>query len=268
MSDNRTPLRWGILGTGTIAKTYADALLHAEGASLAAVATRGPTTSVSTERFPGARIVSGYEALLADADIDAVYIATPHPSHVHWAILAAEAGKAVVCEKPIGTSAAEAGAAFEAARKAGVFMMEAFMYRFHPQIQRLIELLRSGEIGEIRLIEASFGFDKAFQAEHRLYANDRAGGGILDVGCYPMSLARLVAGAAVGKPFLDPVKVVGAGRFAETGVDAVAVASVEFPGGILAQLSTSVALAQENKVRIVGSKGRIELDQPLSLIHI
>jgi predicted dehydrogenase/aryl-alcohol dehydrogenase-like predicted oxidoreductase len=262
MPADRTTLRWGILGSGTMAKIYADALRHAEAAALVAVATRGAPSAEIAARFHGARVVSGYDALLADPEIDAVYIATPHPSHVQWAIRAAEAGKHVVCEKPIGVNAAEAMAAFEAARKAGTFMMEAFMYRFHPQTARLVDLVRAGEIGEVKLIRATFGFDKAFESGHRLYADGHAGGGILEVGCYTMSMVRLLAGAAAGESFLEPVKVVGTAKQAETGVDAVAVASVEFANGILAQLSTSIALDQDNVVHVIGTKGQIEIEKP------
>lgn len=252
-------LAWGILGTGRIAGIVGTAIRESQGARLAAVATRGAPAPELAERFPGARIISGYEALLADPGIEAVYIAGPHPTHVKWAILAAEAGKHVLCEKPLAVNAFEAMAAIEAARGAGVFLMEAMMYRFHPQIAALIDLLAADEIGEVRLIQAAFGFHKPFEAGHRLYANALAGGGILDVGCYPMSMARLVAGVTAGKPFLDPVKVAGVGHLGTTGVDEWAAASVAFPNGVLAQLSTSVALAQDNGVRITGTKGRIEL---------
>ena len=148
--------------------------------------------------------------MLADPDIDAIYIATPHPFHAEWAIKAAEAGKHVLCEKPMALTAFEADAMIHAARKAGTFLGEAFMYRLHPQTERLVELVRTGAIGEVRMIKSSFGFAMpGFQPEHRLFANDLAGGGILDVGGYPVSMARLIAGAAAGKPFAEPDKVAG-----------------------------------------------------------
>src|SRR5690606_28311771 len=161
-------LAWGILGTGRIAGIVGTAIRESQGARLAAVATRGAPAPELAERFPGARIISGYEALLADPGIEAVYIAGPHPTHVKWAILAAEAGKHVLCEKPLAVNAFEAMAAIEAARGAGVFLMEAMMYRFHPQIAALIDLLAADEIGEVRLIQAAFGFHKPFEAGHRL----------------------------------------------------------------------------------------------------
>ncbi len=180
--------------------------------SLVAIGARNPGKPGLAESFPGARILDGYDALLRDPDVDAIYIATPHPSHAEWAIKAAEAGKHVLCEKPMGLTAFEADAMIHAARKAGTFLGEAFMYRLHPQTLKLVELVKSGAIGEVRMIKSSFGFAMpGFMPEHRLYANDLAGGGILDVGGYPVSMARLIAGAAAGKPFVEPDKVVGAG---------------------------------------------------------
>lgn len=261
MSD-KARLAWGILGTGAIAKVFADALPKAANARLAAVGTRGQPSPELEQRFPGARIVSGYDQLLADPEVEAVYIATPHPSHAMLAIRAAENNKHVLCEKPFAVNAAEAEAAFAAARRAGTFMGEAFMYRFHPQIGVLLELLRAGEIGEVGLVRATFGFSGRFADDHRLLADKHAGGGILDVGSYAMSMARLVAGAAIGEAFADPVRVSGAGRLGPTGADLVAVASLQFADGLLAELSCSVALPQDNTVEVRGTKGRITLLNP------
>ncbi|TJX27717.1 MAG: Gfo/Idh/MocA family oxidoreductase, partial [Mesorhizobium sp.] len=173
--------------------------------TLVAIGARNPDKPGLAESFPGARIVDGYEALLADPEIDAIYIAVPHPGHAQWAIRAAEAGKHVLCEKPLALTAFEADAMMHVARKAGTFLGEAFMYRLHPQTLQLVDLIKSGVIGEIRMIKSSFGFAMPdFMPEHRLYANDLAGGGILDVGGYPVSMVRLIAGAAAGEPFAEP----------------------------------------------------------------
>lgn len=253
-------IRWGILGPGGIARAFAGGLAHSESGELVAIGARNPDRPEYREHFHGARIHHGYEALLADPDIDAIYIATPHPQHAPWAIKAAEAGKHVLCEKPMGLTAREAEAMFAAARKAGTFMGEAFMYRLHPMTGKLVELVRSGVVGDVRAIKSSFGFAlPEFDPEHRLYANHLAGGGILDVGCYPVSMARLIAGAAVGKPFLDPEIVSGVAHLGETGVDEWAAAVLKFPGGILAEVSCSASLAQDNVLRILGTKGRIEI---------
>lgn len=253
-------VRWGILGPGSIARAFAGGLAHAQSGELVALGARNPDKPDYAEHFPGARVLNGYDALLADPDVDAVYIATPHPQHAQWAIKAAEAGKHVLCEKPMGLTAFEADAMFHAARKAKTFMGEAFMYRVHPMTQKLIDLIAAGEIGEVRAIKSSFGFAMPdFDPDHRLYANDLAGGGILDVGCYPVSMARLIAGAANRKPFLEPESVSGAAHLGQSGVDEWAAAILKFPGGILAEVSCSVSLAQDNVLRILGTKGRIEI---------
>ena len=253
-------IRWGIIGPGSIAKSFAGGVAHSRLGELVAIATRNPGKPGLAETFPGARIVDGYQALLDDPEIDAVYIATPHPSHAEWAIKAAEAGKHVLVEKPMALTAFEADAMMHAARKAGTFLGEAFMYRLHPQTAKLVELIRAGTIGEVRMIKSSFGFAMPrFIPEHRIYANELAGGGILDVGGYPVSMARLIAGAAIGKPYAEPEQVLGTAHLGESGVDEWASAVLRFPGGVLAEVSCSVSLDQENVLRILGTKGRIEV---------
>ena len=157
MTDQPT-VRWGILGPGTIARTFAAALQHSRGAELVAVASRNPSAPGLADSFPGVRILNGYQALLDDREVEAIYIATPHPGHAEWAIRAAEAGKHVLCEKPLAVSAAEAEAMIHAARKGGTFLGEAFMYRLHPQTAKLVALVKDGTIGEVRGIDASFSF--------------------------------------------------------------------------------------------------------------
>ena len=260
MNSASRKIRWAILGPGSIARTFAGGLAHSHNGALAAIGTRNPDKAGLAENFPGARIINGYDAVLEDPEIDAIYISTPHPSHAQWAIKAAEAGKHVLCEKPMGLTAFETDAMIHAARKAGTFLGEAFMYRLHPQTLRLVELVKSGAIGEVRMVKSSFGFAMPnFLPEHRLYANDLAGGGILDVGGYPVSMARLIAGAAAGKPFAEPDKVVGAAHLGKSGVDEWASALLHFPDGIVAEVSCSISLAQDNVLRILGTKGRIEV---------
>ncbi|BCH12040.1 oxidoreductase [Mesorhizobium sp. 131-3-5] len=255
-----TPIRWGILGPGSIAQAFAGGVAASRTGKLVAIGARNPSKPSLAGNFPGARIVDGYEALLADPDIDAIYIAVPHPGHAQWAIRAAEAGKHVLCEKPLALTAFEADAMFHAARKAGTFLGEAFMYRLHPQTLKLVELIKSGVIGEVRMIKSSFGFAMpGFMPRHRLYANDSAGGGILDVGGYTVSMARLIAGAASGQPFAEPDKVVGTAHLGQSGVDEWASALLHFPGGIVAEVSCSISLNQDNVLRILGTKGRIEV---------
>ena len=137
-------IRWGIIGPGTIARTFAAGIAGSATGKLVAIGTRNPGRAGLADGFPGARIVEGYEALLADAGIDAVYIATPHTAHAEWAIKAIRAGKHVLVEKPMALSAYDADVIFHEARKAGVFVGEAFMNLFHPQTKRLVELVKEG----------------------------------------------------------------------------------------------------------------------------
>ncbi|WP_108397841.1 aldo/keto reductase [Devosia submarina] len=258
MTDQK--IRWGIIGPGSIAKAFQGGVAGSKHGVLAAIATRDPNKPNLATDFPGARIVHGYDALLADPEIDAVYIAVPHTGHAEWAIKAAQAGKHVLVEKPLALSSHEMDAVFHAHRKAGTFAGEAFMYRLHPQTAKLGELIRSGAIGEVRMIQSSFGFSMGiFQPQHRLFASALAGGGILDVGGYPVSMARFIAGQAVGKPFADPVKVAGTAKLNAEGTDDWAAAVLTFENGIVAQVSCAVMANLDNVLRIHGSEGRIEV---------
>jgi predicted dehydrogenase/aryl-alcohol dehydrogenase-like predicted oxidoreductase len=256
-------IRWGILGTGAIARTFARALASTQTGSLHAVASREQTRA---DRFGDELAAStrygSYEAILSDGNVDAIYVATPHPFHATWAIRATEAKKHVLVEKPFAVNHAEAMAVIEAAAEHDVLVMEAFMYRCHPQTASLVELIRAREIGDVRVIHATFSFHASFNADSRLFANRYAGGGIMDVGCYPVSIARLIAGAALGRDFAEPIDVKGCAHLGATGVDEWAIASLRFQGDILAQLATGVSLNQENVVRIFGSEGQIVLPNP------
>jgi predicted dehydrogenase/aryl-alcohol dehydrogenase-like predicted oxidoreductase len=253
-------LRWGIIGPGGIAQAFRDGVKASRTGELVAIASRNPQRPGLGDTFPGARILDGYDALLRDPDVDAIYIATPHPGHAEWAIKAAEARKHVLVEKPLALTAFEADAIFNAHARAGTFIGEAFMYRLHPATRALGDLVASGAIGEVRMIQSSFGFQMpAFRPEHRLFANDLAGGGILDVGCYPVSMSRFIAGQAAGKPFLDPVKVMGTAHLGQERTDEWAAAVLQFDTGIVAQVSCAVFVQLDNVLRIHGSTGRIEV---------
>ncbi|MGB9620027.1 MAG: Gfo/Idh/MocA family protein, partial [Armatimonadota bacterium] len=198
-------LQWGIISTGRISGVFAKNLVPSETGELLAVASR---TQAAADKFGDEynvpRRYGSYQDLLDDPDVEAVYISTPHPMHAEWAVKAAEAGKHILCEKPLALNYSEAMAIIEAARRNDVFLMEAFMYRCHPQTARIVELVRGGAIGEVRLIQATFSFHAARDPEGRLLNPELAGGGIMDVGCYCCSMSRLVAGAALGKPFAEP----------------------------------------------------------------
>lgn len=259
-----TKLQWGLIGTGGIAKTFAKGVLASQKNQLVAVGSRSMEKAVEFGKdFLGETSVrrhGSYEALLADPQVQAVYISTPHPMHGQWAVLAARAGKHILCEKPLTLNYAETMQVVEAARRHGVFLMEAFMYRCHPLIQKLVDLIREKAIGEVRMIEASFGFCAGENLEGRLFKNDLGGGGILDVGCYPMSMARLVAGAAAGQDFLDPTEVKGCGVLhAKAGVDETSYAVLKFANGIVASLGTAVRCNMPNDVVVLGTTGKLTL---------
>ena len=258
-------LQWGILATGNIAQAFAQGLSHSETGKLVAVGSRSQESAMRFGRefgLPPAACHAAYEALLADPEVQAVYISTPHPGHAEWVIRCAEAGKHILCEKPLTINHGEAVAVVEAARRHDVFLMEAFMYRCHPQTERLVQLIREGAIGKVRMVQATFSFRASDHAKSRLLDPELGGGGILDVGCYPVSMSRLVAGATAGKPFADPLKLVAAGRLGDTGVDDYTAAVAVFPGGMMAQLAAGVRVAQENVVRIYGEDGQIFLPTP------
>ncbi len=251
-------LNWGIIGPGSIAHAFAHGLRTSETGRLLAVASRSQGNADKfADEFGAAHRHASYEAILSDKDVQAVYIATPHPFHAEWAIRAARAGKHVLVEKPAGINHVQLTAMIEAAIENGVFLMEAFMYRCHPQTARLVELIRDKAIGEVRIIESAFSFNADPDERSRLLANELAGGAILDIGCYPLSVSRLIAGAAAGKDFAEPIEVKGTAHLGQTGVDEWAVAALRFPGGLLAHAAAAVGVHQDYTLRIYGSEGRI-----------
>ena len=256
-------LAWGIIGTGNIAKKFARGVAGSRTGRLVAVGSRSQSSADKFgDEFKVPNRHASYEALLADPQVQAVYISTPHPMHAEWSIKAAEAGKHILCEKPIGINHAETMAIVEAAHRHGVFLMEAFMYRCHPQTQVLVDLIREKRIGDVKLIQATFSFAAGMNPDSRLFSNALGGGGILDVGCYCASMARLVAGVAMGKDFADPIELKAVGMVGNTQVDEYTAAILKFPGDIIAQISTGVRLNQQNCVRIYGTLGNIFLPDP------
>ncbi|TNC73473.1 aldo/keto reductase [Rubellimicrobium roseum] len=258
-------VRWGILGPGSIARNFADGLAQATAGRLVAVASRNSERRTAFgDRYGVAEALrfADYESLVSSPEIDAVYVATPHPWHAEHALLAIRSGKAVLVEKPMGLNAAEVVAVTEAAAQQGVLLMEGYMYRCHPQIARLAELIREGAIGSVRHIRAVFGFAARFDPASRLFDRNLAGGGILDVGGYPVSAARLVAGAAQGRPFANPEVVKGAGLLGETKVDEVAYGLLTFAGGITAEIACAITRRMDNTLTVEGTEGTIHLPDP------
>jgi predicted dehydrogenase len=256
-------INWGIIGLGEIARVFCNALRFSKTGRVSAVASRDPARARDFARlFSIPTAHASYEALLADESVDAVYIASIHPAHHAWVVKAAEARKHILVEKPMGLNHREVAAMVEAARTHDVFLMEAFMYRCHPQMKRLAELIQEEVIGEVKAVRSAFGFKAAFDPGSRFFDADLAGGAIMDVGCYPASAARFVAGAVAGKPFADPVEVKAAGTLGPTGVDGQACAALRFENGLLAQLSTSITCALASEITLFGTDGVITMPDP------
>ena len=246
-------LRIGILSTAKIARAFVAGAQQASGVEVVAVASRERSRAEAFAHEHGLARAMDYEALLADADVDAIYNPLPNTLHAAWSIAAMRAGKHVLCEKPLALSAAEAEAMFAAADAHGVVLLEAFPYMFQPQTLELERLVREGAIGELRTMFAAFGFTMADPANIRLDAA-LGGGALLDAGCYAVSFVRQIFGRR-------PTRVSAVARFAH-GVDQTLVATLEHAGGGLAQISCSFATAVHRHALITGSAGVIETGYP------
>ena len=244
-------LRFGILGAANIARAFAVAVADSDRVKVVAVASRDlKKARTFAQEFGIERAHGSYEAMLRDPDIDAVYIPLPNTQHAEWAIRSAEAGKHILCEKPIAVTAADARAMFDAAHKHGVHLAEAYPYRSQPQTLKTRELLASGAIGRVQWIHATFGFTCTDPNNIRLDPT-LGGGALLDAGSYPVSFVRMVAGER-------PIRVHASARWSETGVDRTVVASIEFNGGLLAQIACSFATAFHRRALIAGDAGMLE----------
>ncbi len=252
-------VRWGILSTANIGtRKVIPAMQRSELCEVLAIASRNQATADEAATGLGIpRAYGSYEALLADSDIDAVYIPLPNHLHVPWSIRALEAGKHVLCEKPIGLSAAEGDTLLtEAAKHPHLKVMEAFMYRYHPQWQTTKQLVDSGEIGSVRVIQAAFSYYNVDPANIRNIA-EIGGGGLMDIGCYCVSLARFLFHG-------EPQKVCGlVENDPSFGTDRLASAILDFGTG-LATFFCSTQLVPYQRVNVFGTKGRIEIQIPFN----
>ncbi|MHC5083526.1 MAG: Gfo/Idh/MocA family protein [Planctomycetota bacterium] len=248
-------LKWGIIGCGGIARKFASDLQYVKGGKLRAVGSRSKAKAEQFAADHGAkRAYDSYEAVVADPDIDIVYVATPHPYHMDNTLLAINAGKHVLCEKPIAISAAQTKRMIAAARQQGVFFMEAMWTRFFPGIIQLKKWLAKERIGDVIAIEADFGIRPDIGPEHRLLNPDLGGGALLDLGIYPVSFASLVYGT-------QPDKIISSVHMAETGVDDHAVITFTYPDHATAALGTSSIVRMKNQAHLFGTKGRITVHE-------
>ena len=248
-------MRWGILGAARINRSIIPALRAAEGHTLEAIASRDAAKAEAAAAEWGIpRGVAGYEALLADPDIDAVYIPLPNHLHAEWTVLAAEAGKHVLCEKPLAMTLAEVDRIAAAAAAARVHVAEAFMYRHHPQTHAVQELVAGGAIGTLRFIRGCFSFTLDRPGDVRFDAA-KGGGALWDVGCYPVSYARTLAGS-------EPEAVQASAVMGPTHVDMSVAAVLRFPGNVLALIDASFVAPFRTEVEVVGSTGTIRVSHP------
>lgn len=247
-------LRWGLLSTARINRALIPALRASDRSDLVAVASRDAARADAWARereIP--RSFGSYEELLSDPDVDVVYNPLPNHLHAEWTIRAAGAGKHVLCEKPLALTTAEVDRIAAAASGAGVVVAEAFMYRHHPQTHRVLSLVESGALGELRVIRGGFSFPLTRENDVRL--DPAMGGGSLwDVGCYPLSFARAIAGA-------EPVEAFGWQVSGPSGVDLVFAGQLRFPGGVLAQIDAGFAAPFRTPTEVVGSEGVLRVSR-------
>ena len=245
------PLRLGILGAARIARNFVSGIQGSSEVVVIAVASRDPARAREFARATGVpRICGSYDALLADPDVDAIYNPLPNGLHGHWSIHAMAAGKHVLCEKPLAGSAIEARAMFDAARRHGVHLVEAFPYRAQPQTHRMQQLINDGAIGTVKTISASFGFLFTSRDDVRLDPA-LAGGALMDLGTYPLRLVRMITGE-------NPVTMQALGDLDVSGVDRSVLANLQFANGMLAQVACSFDTAVHRQALIAGTHGSIE----------
>ncbi len=247
-----TPFRWGILGTGSIAHKFATGLSVLTDAKLIAVGSRTQESADKfADEFHAPKRHASYEALANDPEVEAIYIATPHPFHKDNTLLCLNAGKAVLVEKPFAINAAEAQQMISLSRQKKVFLMEAMWSRFLPAIVRARELIASGMIGEVRMLNADFGFRTSFNPKSRLFDLALGGGALLDVGIYPMSLAFMLFGT--------PKTVAAQAHFSETGADDQNAILFSYDQGQLALLSSANRTNTAHEAIIYGTDGSIRI---------
>jgi predicted dehydrogenase len=249
-----SPLRIGILGCANIAKQFSRDVAPSRKVRIVAVASRNADKAAAFAAANGIdRCHGSYEALLADADVEAIYLPLPNSLHAEWAVKAADSGKHVLCEKPLTLSRKEARTMFDAAQRSRVILLEAYPYHFQPQTEAMLALLRGGAIGAVRSIQTSFGFTVQNPHVNIRMKPELGGGALLDAGSYPLSLIRLVMGSA-------PQRVLADATWAETGVDISLMATLHYGDGRRAQLSCAMDGANHRRAMIVGTDGVIETE--------
>ena len=250
-------LRWGLIGAGNIAVKFARGLNSTEEATALAIGSRRLDKA---QQFAEAqkieRAYGSYDEVLADSEVDAVYLALPNHLHAEWSIKSAQAGKHILCEKPVTMNAAELEQVLEVVKAQDVFFMEAFMYRCHPQWQKVREILAAGSIGEVRVLHSAFAFDMGENFENTRMSNPMGGGGLLDVGSYCVSFARLIAGE-------EPEEVRAVGHLGDRSrVDEWMTGLLKFPSGLAAYFTSGIRCDVPPAADIYGSEGSLRITAP------
>jgi D-xylose 1-dehydrogenase (NADP+, D-xylono-1,5-lactone-forming) len=248
-----TPVRWGILSTASINRHVIPAAHASDKAELIAIASRDQRRADAYARAWRERTYGSYEALLEDPDVEAVYISLPNSMHVEWSIRSLEAGKHVLCEKPLDRRPQEVARAFDTAEREGRLLMEAFMYRHNPQTRRLVELVHTGAVGELRVIRSTFSFS-VYDPENIRLRPELDGGSLMDVGCYCVSGSRLLAG--------EPTAVYGEAVVGETGTDWVFAGMMRFSGDVISLFDCGTSLPLRDELEVIGTEGSLFLDDP------
>ncbi len=254
-----SPVKWGIVSTADINRKMIPGAHASAKVELVAVASRDQDRADDYAReWDIPRAYGSYEALLADPDVEAVYISLPNTLHAEWSIKALDAGKHVLCEKPFSRHPEEVEASFDAAERNGLLLSEAFMYRHNPQTARLTDLVRDGAIGELRLIRSAFSYGLYDHDNIRL-RTDVEGGALMDVGCYNVSGSRLLGG--------EPERVWGEAWYGPSGTDWVFAGMLRFPGDVVATFDCGTALPNRDELEAIGSEGSLFLDDPWHCVH-
>ena len=245
-------IRWGILGCGKIANKFASDIKLVEGAELAAVASRNQENAEAFKNLYGAKkAFTDYEAMAASADVDAIYIATPHGFHFEHTMLCLKHRKAVLCEKAFGLNYKQVSEMIQYAKAQKVFLMEAFWTKFLPQYEKVMSMIRAGDIGDIKMIQADFGFRAQEPKAQRLYDPLLGGGSLLDIGIYPIFIAQSILG--------KPTDISAMMTPYDTGVDEQCIMNMKFKDGAVAVLSSTFASDTPVEAMIAGAKGRIHM---------
>ena len=254
------PIKWGILGTGAIAKAFADALQETEG-ELVAVASQSLQRAEDFSKSYNCTAIEGYQSLISLPEVEAIYVATPHTSHFELSAECLRNKKAVLCEKPMTINATETMALIDISRKNNTLLMEAFMYKIHPQTQQVMKVIQENLTSPLS-IRAEFCFSVDVPESHRLVNKELGGGSILDIGCYPMSMSRHAVGAVNGKNFMNPASIEGQGELNSQGIDLNASAKLVFEDGSLAEIKSATNLSSASDVEISDGKTTVVLNQP------